>query len=481
MPSTTSNGEVDCTPIGESTPEGGLLPADPYIANQYHFGMLLGVDDFETDQAYHRGKMRLHNAWLHREGVAWGFNVTFNGRKEIQVDPGLAVDAAGREIHLDASACLNVGRWYQAHAKDAEFTFEDADGGKKFSVDVVARFKACLTRQVPAIAEPCAGSQTDTAYSRAAETIEILLRPVGTVKPVPYHRLRVLFRLEDATAADADVVARRTTIEAMPFHAQPKAYLHALRDLAPLDGIDLHPSTGADGERSSMYPEDESTEVRLARIEGIVVSKMDAGWSIAEPLPEPDVRIRPSLIATTTIQELLCGPLFEVVAGGGAPPPGGGETPGGETPGGETPGGETPGGETPGGETPGGETPGQVDAGGPRVDPETLAYAKKRITFKTTSALHPASVDPDAFSVTSFSEEDGWSHIEIRRVTLSDADLGVTIDMKEEAAGKLVRLIAYGTGPNPLLGANLVPLAGVKGGPVSGENDGIDFVHMRRS
>src|SRR5215470_1483283 len=80
--------------------ENGLLPVSPFTAIQYSFGMLLGVDDLETAQAYPRGKVRLHNAWLHREGVVWGFNVAFNKDKnndhyELTVEPGLALDAAG--------------------------------------------------------------------------------------------------------------------------------------------------------------------------------------------------------------------------------------------------------------------------------------------------------------------------------------------------------------------------------------------------
>src|SRR6185503_11466433 len=55
-----------------------LLPVSPFTAIQYNFGMLLGVDDLETAQAYPRGKMRLDNAWLHREGVVRGLNVSFN-------------------------------------------------------------------------------------------------------------------------------------------------------------------------------------------------------------------------------------------------------------------------------------------------------------------------------------------------------------------------------------------------------------------
>ena len=111
--------------------EDGLLPVNPFNALQFHFGMLLGVDDLETGQAYPRGKVRLHNAWLHREGVVWGLNVSFNSRNELAVDPGLALDAAGHELHLDRQACMDVGLWYSAHKDDPGFTFTDSGGGKK--------------------------------------------------------------------------------------------------------------------------------------------------------------------------------------------------------------------------------------------------------------------------------------------------------------------------------------------------------------
>ena len=57
-PDTTS-----CTAVAE---DGAL---NPFYSLNYHFGMLLGVDDFATEQAHHAGKMRLHNAWLHRSGA----------------------------------------------------------------------------------------------------------------------------------------------------------------------------------------------------------------------------------------------------------------------------------------------------------------------------------------------------------------------------------------------------------------------------
>jgi hypothetical protein len=192
--------------------DDALLPIGPFTALQYHFGMLLGVDDLETAQAYPRGKIRLHNAWLHREGVVWGLDVRVNDRRELTVTPGLALDAAGRELHLDATACVDLGKWYAKHADDPAFVFEDAPNGRKrFDVHVVARFRACPARPVPAIADPCAGAapglrRGDTAYSRVTESVELLLRPgLAPAKDRGYHRLRVLFALEPDDARYAEV------------------------------------------------------------------------------------------------------------------------------------------------------------------------------------------------------------------------------------------------------------------------------------
>src|SRR5262249_12372520 len=99
----------DCgTPTRAPCPDAtSLVPPGPWTALRIPFGMLMGVDDFETDQAYHRGKMRLHNAWLHREGVVWGVDVRLDHEcGEVRVSPGLALDQSGHELHLDAEACL---------------------------------------------------------------------------------------------------------------------------------------------------------------------------------------------------------------------------------------------------------------------------------------------------------------------------------------------------------------------------------------
>jgi hypothetical protein len=154
------------------------------------------------------------------------------------------------------------------------------------------------------------------------------------------------------------------------------------------------------------------------------------------PIPEPDVTIRRSLVATATIQELLNGPLFG--AGGENPP----------------------------------------DAGGPRIDPESVAIESRTITFTTSAPVAPSSLTSESIAVTVFDEAHGWSAIEFTPNADATATT-ITLDLKQDAAeDRTIRLLVRGTGPGPVLGQNLIPLAGAIGGPAGSTNDGHDFVLM---
>jgi hypothetical protein len=421
----------------------GLLPANPFTALQFHFGMLLGVDDLEVSQAYPRGKMRLHNAWLHRDGVVWGFDVSFNSRNELAVKPGLALDAAGHELHLDREACVDLGKWYVKNKDDKSFTFtvDPNNGDVTFTVHVVARFRACLSRQVPAISAPCADGETDTAYSRALETVELLLRPGKAPTDIArhYHRLRILFAVEaDDDTKYPEASKARKDVLALAANAQPSAYLAAFRKLAALDEIDLLPQQAASGVSASIFPED-PTEVVLADVVDIHLRK-GAGDSyalLATPsLPTIDKTVRPSHVATATIQELLCGPLFTAAAGGG-----------------------------------GGGAP--APSSGPRIT--NVRLQAQSIELTVDRALAAPTLVPTAFSVTEYSDAAGWNAIAIQTVTTLGTG-AVSVALATAPAGRVIRLIARGTGPTPLLAQNdLVPL-GAPG--VSGGDDGVDFVRM---
>jgi hypothetical protein len=420
-----------------------LLPLSPFYALNYHFGMLLGVDDFDTEQAYHRAKMRLHNAWLHREGVIWGFDVRLDTeRGEIRVLPGLALDAAGHDLHLEADACLNLAAWYEANRDNPDFTFTSNNGTVQFDAHVVIRFKACLTRQVPALMEPCEGGGSATAYSRVFETIDILLRPDSAPdRPLPYHRLRLLFGLDEPIQEDGAVVERdqevldeRNRIQALAHAAQPQAFLQAFRRFAALDELALQPAMSADGNRTLLFPGRDDEAMVLANLSGITLEaqgdrRVLTGGAV-------DTSVRPSHVATSTIQELLCSSLF-----GGS-----------------------------------GRT---SDARGPRVDPGSLLVdeAAQQIQFTVDRELHTESVAPIAFSVTFF-DATGWHENPITTASFEATTRIVTLDLQDPLAGERVRLIARGTGETPLLGIDFVPLAGAISDPPATTHNGRDFVFM---
>jgi hypothetical protein len=444
-----------CVAAAEGTADG-LLPVNPFTALQFHFGMLLGVDDLDTGQAYPRGKIRLHNAWLHRAGVVWGFNVAFNTRNELTVDPGLGLDGAGRELHLERQACVDLGAWYAANKDDADFAFKDVDGGgKSFSVHVVARFTACLTRPVPAMSEPCSGAQTDTAFSRVFETVELLLRPgLAPVPELGYHRLRQLFQLEDDDPELAGVATRRAQIQALPAEQQPAAWLAALREFAAFDVIDLKPQAATDKVPASIFPEDPG-ELVLANLEDVVVVPGAAdGWTIVTPPPTPQVTVRRSHIATATIQELLCGPLFGIAAASAPPAP-------------------TP---TP---TPApAPVPVPVPAPAPTPTGPTVTDATLKeqiVDLKTSRPLATASLNNAAFSVSDYSDPGGWTPLVIKAVALQ-GDGSVRVELDSAPAGTHVRLLARGTGATPLLAADDLSALGAPG--AGGADDGVDFVKM---
>ena len=375
-------------------------PLAPFHAPHYHFGMLLGVTDFETEQAYHRGKTWLHNSSLHQEGVARGFDVRVDApNDEIRVLPGLAFDARGRELHLDADACLNVPAWFEAHRDDPGFEFTDENNVVTFDGHVVIRFKSCLSRQVPALMEPCDGNRSSTAYSRFTETVEIFLRPgPAPEKAGAYHRLRLLFGLDAPREEEGAIVPADQEVLDAP------STLSSFRRFAALDEIDFAPIDPA-----------EDVVVVLANINGITLSRLNDVLELSGG--DVDVAVRPSHVATSTIQELLCG--------------------------------------------------GLGPAGGPSLGGFALTDTEVELT--ASAPLQAASVTADAFSLSIFDSAAGWSTVAVTSA-YDAADNKITLTFAALPAGPLlVRLIARGSGPTPILGENMVPI-----------HNGTDFVHMHR-
>lgn len=74
----------------------------PLERNHYFFGKLLTERDFIDEQNYFNTKRRLINRYVLGYGVVSGLSVIKVDEKTISLEPGLAIDASGREIVVDA-------------------------------------------------------------------------------------------------------------------------------------------------------------------------------------------------------------------------------------------------------------------------------------------------------------------------------------------------------------------------------------------
>lgn len=269
------------TALGERC--DATLPDNPQCTLNYHFGMLLGVDDFQAEQGFHLGRSRRHQRLLHGSGVVAGYPVSFDeALTELRVGPGLAVDALGRDLALDQTQCVNLVKWWLLHQKEEAFADLPSLTDATFDLDVVVCYSTCLSSPVPAIAEPCAGQASDIAYSRVCETVTLQLvraLPDGTdagSAPAP------------AAEGSSDPIPAPQPPADIPWPTGRAALAEALaaQSIAPPDPID-----SAD------------LCLPLARLRGLHLQQDADGWTAT--VSRIDLTVRPLLLATSVLQNLL--------------------------------------------------------------------------------------------------------------------------------------------------------------------------------
>jgi hypothetical protein len=188
------------TPLTDSDP---ATPGDPFTRLRYHYGQLLGAEDFETEQRYFLLRGRLRNALLHGVGTAWGLRVRAEETADpaglrLICEPGLAIDALGREVYVPQSVCLDVTGlaatpfWADLSPPPAP-VIDGGDGGDggneeppldtRRRVYVVLNYRACLSAPVPAVTPPCSDSDAALVHSRVLDGYRICLQ--AEVPPDP--------------------------------------------------------------------------------------------------------------------------------------------------------------------------------------------------------------------------------------------------------------------------------------------------------
>lgn len=270
-----------CLDTADSQRCDATLPDNPQCTLNVHFGMMLGVDELRTEQGFHIGRSRRHQRLLHGTGVVAGYPLAFDDETfDLQVGPGLAIDALGRDLALEAGQCVNLVQWWLRHQQDEAFddlaSLEDAT----IDLDVRVCYSTCLSSPVPAIAEPCAGNASDIAYSRVCETVSLLLRrrvpPVDAPTPA----------LADPNVPDGSPPAEvPPIIEAAKTHAGLALLLSQI-DTSPPDPIDTADLC-----------------LTLATLRGVHLKKDADGWTAT--LDAIDLGTRPLLLSTGVLQQLL--------------------------------------------------------------------------------------------------------------------------------------------------------------------------------
>ena len=116
----------------------------------YFQGQLLSSSDLRAEQEYFSTRSRLHNRYLHGWGVVSGLEVTTAGSSDVVVEPGVAIDCAGNEIHMSAAVTLKIPETADAHF-------------------VVLQYAESLTSLVPATLGPTLADSLEPTFARIRE------------------------------------------------------------------------------------------------------------------------------------------------------------------------------------------------------------------------------------------------------------------------------------------------------------------------
>ncbi len=201
----------------------------------YATGELLGADDFAAEQTYHRRQLARSLLFLFGSGSVAGLRVTVghlpgeNGgpdEVELTVEPGLALDRAGRLIEVPRDACLRLRRWFEYGAgpasaadeilnprvlRDAWRADDSAPGGSVVA-DIFLTFHPCDRGYTPAFSSGPFDSLDASQPSRIRDAYELSLIP----RPEPDENLPVAFNpwsaIEGATPEDRLASARTLSL-----------------------------------------------------------------------------------------------------------------------------------------------------------------------------------------------------------------------------------------------------------------------------
>lgn len=152
---------------------------------KYTLGMVLGVDDFEQEFAYHDGHLRWAIRDLHGYGTVNGLSVkieeTTTGPR-IRIGKGAAVMPSGHLVCVPMDQCAFLNQWLKIDKhKESLLRLGLVSGQPDQSVTlyVVLCYRCCPTDPMPIPGEPCRSEDSLTSPSRLLDdfVLELSVKP----------------------------------------------------------------------------------------------------------------------------------------------------------------------------------------------------------------------------------------------------------------------------------------------------------------
>lgn len=170
-------------------------PLDPNKRVHYTLGMVLGVDDFRQEFAYHSAR----DKWLARDligvGTVRGLNVAIQGPiqgtgTEVVVQPGVALTPHGQIVRVPSAQCAVLDQWVTNNQTSIAMNFAGSPPNSPpaapergtITLYTILRYKPCLTDLVPIPGEPCRSASDAMAPSRVTDGFDLEL---SLTKPAP--------------------------------------------------------------------------------------------------------------------------------------------------------------------------------------------------------------------------------------------------------------------------------------------------------
>lgn len=147
----------------------------------YATGRMLGVEDFQAEQTYHRGRLAKVLSTAIGSGTVSGLKVQGNGAAkpedvELQVTPGVGLDRRGRVIEVPYTVCIRMKRYLDQQLQDTPQTVANAFKTDGIVADVFVSFVACDRGKTPSFATMDDYDATDAfAPNRLLDSFAMLL------------------------------------------------------------------------------------------------------------------------------------------------------------------------------------------------------------------------------------------------------------------------------------------------------------------